>query len=974
MRRTSDLAAPIAWASLARTWPGGRALLLAALIGAQPSGAWAGELGPGVAARLQDAGADEFISVIISLDPGTELAALDRSLTARAASRAERHRSVVLTLQEHATRTQEPLLAELERLRARGEVRGFTPYWIANLVVVDVRARTLAPLAQRQEVVRIEPNFQPVLIVPITPTTEELTTAKALREANRRGGSGIAPGLRAIQADRVWRELGVTGEGTIVANLDTGVDGAHVALRDRWRGLHAPAATCWRNYIGVDNTPSDGDRHGTHVMGTMAGLSAETGDTVGVAWGAEWIAANPLLRPLGPSLNNAVIDAFQWMADPDGNPSTSDDVPDVVQNSWGVDATDGHDYSWCDQRWWAAIDNCEAAGVVVTFSAGNSGPNSRTILSPASRADSPTRNFSIGAVDAQSSTFPYPLATFSSRGPSRCPGNAIKPEVIAPGVAVYSSVPDLGGAYAFLSGTSMAGPHVAGVIALMRQVNPDLTAEEIKTILMQTARREGQVEEDNASGHGLVDAWGAVLAAGASFGRVEGQVRFAGGGFVSGATVTVDSHRWLSGPDGRWTGFIPAGEYDIEVRHAELEQRTLDGVAVEVGARTLVDVTLSDRAVPVLSEFETAGSLAHNQDSLAVRVRARDYTSIEEVRLFHRTPGEAWRSAECLPDTTGRYLGWVRDRRIGDAIELRLEVRDGAGNVAREPGAAEAIPLSVKRTVLADNAREDRGWTLGVPGDTKEGAWIRMIPFGSSYRGAPMEPSEDRGGDGYCFVTGKGKLKVEPDRADVDNGCVTLLGPRLDLSAAASASLSYWRWLALALFPADGTLWVEASSDDGATWTTLEELSAPAPSWTQRAFALESFIDLSDAVRIRFVACDDGEDSIVEAAIDDIWVEAEPRPSPQLVEREPFAIAPNPFRGRTFIRFTLERETPVRIEVFDPAGRRIARLRDEVMPAGDHSIRWSGVSDAGAVLASGLYFVRLDLGQGENTQPLLRLK
>ena len=96
-------------------------------------------------------------------------------------------------------------------------------------------------------------------------------------------------------------------------------------------------------------------------MGTMTGLAPD--DTIGVAPGAEWIAATPSTRAPTPASTTTSSTAFQWFADPDGNPGTIDDVPDVVQNSWGVNEGFAG-YVDCDSRWWTAIDDCEAAGVV----------------------------------------------------------------------------------------------------------------------------------------------------------------------------------------------------------------------------------------------------------------------------------------------------------------------------------------------------------------------------------------------------------------------------------------------------------------------------------------------------------------------------------------------------------------------------------------------------------------------------------
>jgi len=461
----------------------------------------AGEIEPKFAAYLETLSDDDFASAIVYLSDRPDIKALDQSLHAERATMQVRHEKVLNVLKQAAERSQPALVNYLSAGKGTGTVKGYTPYWIMNLVVVSATKAELYRIAQRPDVEAIEGNFKATLIDPV----EGPFTGPPI------AGIGVTNSLRAINADQVWHNLGITGYGRLIGNLDTGVDGVHPALTARWRGNTHPWQECWRDAVGYGSTyPVDYYGHGTHVMGTMCGANHTTGDTVGVAFDALWIADNAIDQSVGPEFDNDVLDAFQWFADPDGNPATTDDVPDVVQNSWGIDSRFGYDYKDCDYRWQMVIENCEAAGVVVTFSAGNEGPSAQTVRSPATICKNPTVNFSVGAVDCENYGWPYPIASFSSRGPSDCDGVTIKPEVSGPGVDVYSCYP--GGNYTWMSGTSMAGPHVAGVVALMRQANPNVDVQTIKTILMNTARDLGTAGEDNTYGWGIIDAYQAVLA------------------------------------------------------------------------------------------------------------------------------------------------------------------------------------------------------------------------------------------------------------------------------------------------------------------------------------------------------------------------------------------------------------------------------------------------------------------------------
>ena len=288
---------------------------------------------------------------------------------------------------------------------------------------------------------------------------------------------------------------GITGKGRLICSFDTGVEVGHPALDIKWRGHGTSLSTAWFSNVAPDSPPTDKVGHGTHTMGLMVG--SDGADTIGVAFDAQWITAGVIDQgqPL-PSTISDILAAFQWVLNPDGDVNTTSDVPDVILNSWGVPRGL---FTPCSETFWEVIDNVEAAGIVTIFAAGNEGPNPLTMRDPADRAATPLNSFSVGAVDNNKV-----IGDFSSRGPSSCDTSQIKPEVVAPGVLVRSSSKD--GGYGFMTGTSMAAPFIAGLVALIREYNPDATVEQIKQAIINSCQDLGAAGEDNAYGNGLPDA------------------------------------------------------------------------------------------------------------------------------------------------------------------------------------------------------------------------------------------------------------------------------------------------------------------------------------------------------------------------------------------------------------------------------------------------------------------------------------
>jgi bacillopeptidase F len=289
--------------------------------------------------------------------------------------------------------------------------------------------------------------------------------------------------IAAVHAPEVWA-LGHTGKGVVVASMDTGVDLAHLDLRRQWRG----GTNSWFDPHGEEAAPYDALGHGTQAMGVIVG-----GSVVGVAPDARWIAVK-LYNADGRARMSDLHLAFQWLLDPDGDPATLD-APDIVNASWTLA---GRGAGACSMEFSDDIRALRSAGIAVVFAAGNDGPAPGTSTSPGNNPGA----WSVGALDRD-----LAVPRQASRGPSSCDG-AVFPRLVAPGVNVRTADVSHGGiaSYAVVSGSSLAAPHVAGVLALLVGAFPGASVAELEDAMVHGARDLGDAGADNTYGHGLADA------------------------------------------------------------------------------------------------------------------------------------------------------------------------------------------------------------------------------------------------------------------------------------------------------------------------------------------------------------------------------------------------------------------------------------------------------------------------------------
>ena len=374
----------------------------------------------------------------------------------------ERRTAAYQMLTQHANETQAGLRNTFDDFGVE-----YTPYYLVNALEVQGGTLVRLYLATRPEVDRViaSPRLRPV----------NQSDSLAIMQTGDFAPTGVQWNVSRIGADRVWQEFGVRGEGIVIGQSDSGADVTHPALRGTYRGNASGDDYNWFDPWNFRSSPYDVGGHGTHTLGTILGQNG-----IGIAPGATWFACANLYRNLGnPAL---YLDCMQFMLAPfphggdplvDGDPTLA---ADVMNNSWGCPEIEG-----CDPNALLhAANYLRDAGIFVVVSTGNDGPDCSTVSAPLSLYDSV---FSVGAIDRNGN-----IAFFSSRGPVTVDGSRrIKPDIVAPGVGILSSLP--GGTYGSNSGTSMAGPHVAGAVALLWSAEPRLMGDIDRTeqLLIETA-------------------------------------------------------------------------------------------------------------------------------------------------------------------------------------------------------------------------------------------------------------------------------------------------------------------------------------------------------------------------------------------------------------------------------------------------------------------------------------------------------
>ena len=847
---------------------------ISSLQAGEPNSVPAQKIEPGLLEDIQEAGTGEYwvrMNRQADLSPAYQIS--DWS---------ERGWFVYNTLRETAEETQRPLLNYLDRETSTGNVQNYRSFFINNSILVSSNDVVLSRIANRADVLAVE--AVKVYSVPEPDRLEDSIQA-------------LEWGVNLIGSPQIWSNFGTTGEGVIVANIDTGVDYNHPALVNQYRGNNGGSfnhSYNWYDATGLcsGSAPCDDNDHGTHTMGTMVGDDGGS-NQIGNAPGATWIAARGC--EFTTCSNAALTASWEWMVapcalgdDPGDASCDPDERPHVLNYSIGGPGGDSSDQP--------LVNAARAAGIVLSISAGNSGPGSSTIGSPGDYCN---------VIGVGATTISDGIASFSSRGPGDFAACTDKPDVSAPGANVRSSVD--GGGYANFSGTSMAAPHVAGCAALLKGIDINVTHDEIYNLLTTTGVDLGSSGFDYNFGYGRINCYAAAQAMGPpgptptpppptpTATPLPGNVIFSDN-FESSQGWTTNPNGSDTATTGQWEranpettssggstmqlGTTVSGSFDLVTGGAA--GSSVGSFDIDNGVTSIRSPNIN---LPVSSNIALSFSyyLAHldnatSADFLRVSVVGNSTQVVLEELGAANTDAAVWASTVAsLNSFSGQTIYLLieaADAGSGSLVEAAVDdvviTADTAGPTPTPPPPTSTPPPG--GDVFFDNFESNLGWTTNPNGsDTATtGQWERANPETTSSGGSTMQLGTTVSGS-FDLVTG-GAAGSSVGTNDIDNGVTSIRSPNISLPSSGNLTLEFSYYLAH-LNNATSADFLRVSIVGNSTQVVFEELGAgntDTAVWASTSVSLNSFA--GQTVYILIEAADAGSGSLIEAGVDDVRI------------------------------------------------------------------------------------------------------
>ncbi|MDY5435113.1 S8 family serine peptidase [Peptostreptococcus porci] len=502
-------------------------------------------------------------------------------------------KSIIGEMQEVATKSQNVVNDFLEKEKKIGNVKSYENFYIVNSMNIVAKKSVIDKLDEMENIQLIDINEVLKREEPIEKIDDNKKYApRSMGFGELKKSDEIEWNLKNIDVDNAWED-GYTGKGVTIGILDSAVDINNPAIRSKFRGYDDNGSIEYNgNFIDCVDGKTSIDKsmdmqHGTHCVGIMMGEEKDSKgnkyNRIGVAPDAKWINAR-VFGDSGESSNAGFLKAAEWMLAPN---NAAINAPQIINNSWGGGIkTD----TWFRE----AVKAWRIQHILPVFAAGNMLPGEpipgpESICAPANYEES----FAVGAVDKKGK-----LGYFSKQGPSPIPNvSGIKPEVSAPGVKIRSTVKN---GYMYMSGTSMAAPHVCGVAALVKEADSSLDDKGLQNIIINTATpamdESFKSSPNYGYGYGIVNAYAAVSKAKKKgMGTISGVVNDSNGNPIM-AEVTVErtQNSARSTDDGSYSLKHVEGSLRVTCSSTGYYPQTKD-ISLKSGATENIDFVLKKK-------------------------------------------------------------------------------------------------------------------------------------------------------------------------------------------------------------------------------------------------------------------------------------------------------------------------------------------------------------------------------------------
>ncbi len=869
---------------------------------------------------------------------------------------------VTSTLKEFSAQSQADLISQLNDLKSVSKVRKIKALWLVNIVNCEIKKSAIETISLRSDIASIDYDEERNIL--LAPTIDKKSN-ESLHEM--RDGREITWNVTKVNADDVWA-LGYYGAGVIVAVLDTGVNYNHTDLNDHlW--THPDFPNHGYDFVNGDNNPMDDHGHGTHCAGTVAG-DGTSGSQTGVAPEAS-IMCVKLLDSGGGGYESVCWEAVEFAVD---NGADVLSMSFGWQHSWGTNRT----------AWRNVMDYVYAADIFASVAAGNEGSQQYSYPIPdnvRTPGDCPppwlhpdqtlTGGLSsvvcIGATDSNDN-----LASFSGRGPVTWEfisgyndyaynpeQGLIRPDISAPGANIKSLAHYNNTGYeSGWSGTSMATPAVAGVIALMLSKNYSLTPAQLDQTIEENVA-VAQNPKNNNYGSGRIDALASINAVSApntppnaainpnpadnaEYISINTNLSWMNGG---GATT----YEVYFGTDNPPTNIVNGdvvsnssyeltGELDFETTYY-WNINSINGFGNADGP-----IWSFTTGGPADEDFETGDfssypwTFAGNQDWIVQTSQVYEGTySAKSGSITHNQTTEL----EVVMDVVdaGQISFYTKisceDDSNDDWDYLAFYIND----VEQDRWDGEVDWSYQSYDVVAGNSTFK--WKYLKDGSVSNGsdcAWLDYITF----PGVPVLPPD---------------LVINPEEFIFDLVTNEIVTDELTIENVGAGVGDY----TIELIYTDD--WLELDSYSGTVQpgdTDTIELTIDPDGLENGDYTAE--ISITDNRSVTIIP--------VTLSITFTGTDYDMIPITALLGNHP-----NPFNPTTTILFSTSENSNVEVSIYSIKGQKVRQLVSNQLSAGQHSTVWNGNDDSGEPVSSGVYFYKLNVnGKTAATKKMLLLK